>query len=145
MCVPTTSGTGAEVTPFAVVLDDTAEDGTQVMYHVADYALTPEMAIVDPQLAESMPRGLTASTGLETLANGLESLVSNYHTDYTTGLSMQVRAPPPAGPVGRRRPILGPPPAASAAERASADTGRSSGQRPAPPSAGRGRWMVRWG
>ena len=88
VCIPTTSGTGAEVTPFAVITDDT--DPTHIRkYPIADYALTPEMAIVDPQLATSMPRGLTASTGLDALTHALESYVSVFNTDYTSGLSLQ--------------------------------------------------------
>mmetsp|Transcript_27735 Transcript_27735/g.38331 ORF Transcript_27735/g.38331 Transcript_27735/m.38331 type:complete len:998 (+) Transcript_27735:158-3151(+) len=87
VCIPTTSGTGAEVTPFAVITDDT--DTIVRKYPIADYALTPEMAIVDPQLAASMPKSLTAGTGLDALTHALESYVSVLSTDYTQGLSLQ--------------------------------------------------------
>ena len=90
IAIPTTSGTGAEVTPFAVITDDTNPAALR-KYPIADYALTPEMAIIDPQLASSMPRGLTASTGLDALTHALESYVSVFCTDYTAGLSLQVR------------------------------------------------------
>jgi len=87
VCIPTTSGTGAEVTPFAVVTDDT----TPLLrkYPIADYALTPDMAIIDPQLSSTMPRGLTAHTGLDALTHALESFVSVFCTDYTAGMSLQ--------------------------------------------------------
>jgi acetaldehyde dehydrogenase/alcohol dehydrogenase len=85
ICVPTTSGTGSEVTPFAVVTDQ----NTGVKYPLADYALTPSMAIVDPQLVMSMPKKLTAYGGVDALTHALESYVSVCATDYTRALSKE--------------------------------------------------------
>jgi acetaldehyde dehydrogenase/alcohol dehydrogenase len=87
VCIPTTSGTGAEVTPFAVITDDSG--GQLRKYPIADYALTPNMAIVDPQLTKTMPRGLTAMTGMDALTHALESHVSICSTDYTRTMSLQ--------------------------------------------------------
>ncbi|XRA96273.1 aldehyde-alcohol dehydrogenase [Pycnococcus provasolii] len=84
ICIPTTSGTGAEVTPFAVI---TSDDG--VKYPLTSYALVPDIAIVDPSLAMSQPKRLAAYTGLDALTHALESLVSTYASDYTIPLSMQ--------------------------------------------------------
>jgi acetaldehyde dehydrogenase / alcohol dehydrogenase len=72
VAIPTTSGTGSEVTPFAVVTDDRAG----VKYPLADYALTPNMAIADPELVLNMPRKLTAYGGIDALTHALESYVS---------------------------------------------------------------------
>lgn len=85
VCVPTTSGTGSEVTPFAVVTDE----ATGIKYPLADYALTPHMAIVDPQLVVNMPRSLTAFGGIDALVHALESYVSIFATDFTKGLSRE--------------------------------------------------------
>ncbi|KAI7843832.1 hypothetical protein COHA_002730 [Chlorella ohadii] len=85
VCVPTTSGTGSEVTPFAVVTDER----TGIKYPLADYALTPNMAIVDPQLVLNMPKSLTAFGGIDALVHALESYVSIMATDYTRGLSRE--------------------------------------------------------
>eukprot|EP00887_Chlorella_sp_A99_P006632 scaffold3.g6632.t1 len=85
ICIPTTSGTGSEVTPFAVVTDEK----TGQKYPLADYSLTPHMAIVDPQLVINMPKGLTAYGGVDALVHALESYVSVFATDYTKGLSAQ--------------------------------------------------------
>lgn len=85
VCIPTTSGTGSEVTPFSVVTDDA--DGAK--YPLADYALTPNMAIVDPQLVLGMPKKLTAWGGVDALTHALESYVSVMATDYTKGLSKE--------------------------------------------------------
>lgn len=82
VCIPTTSGTGAEMTPFAVI---TGDDGHK--YPIADYMLTPDMAIVDPQLAAGMPKTLTAYTGYDVLTHAVESHVSVMATDYTMALS----------------------------------------------------------
>jgi len=85
ICIPTTSGTGSEVTPFSVVTDE--RDGTK--YPLADYALTPTMAIVDPQLTINMPKKLTSWGGVDALTHALESYVSIFATDYTKGLSKE--------------------------------------------------------
>ncbi|KAL4451627.1 hypothetical protein ABPG75_007289 [Micractinium tetrahymenae] len=88
VCVPTTSGTGSEVTPFAVVTDDR----TGQKYPLADYALTPTMAIVDTHLVLDMPKRLTAYSGLDTLTHALESYVSIFATSYTRGQSKEAAA-----------------------------------------------------
>jgi acetaldehyde dehydrogenase/alcohol dehydrogenase len=85
LAIPTTSGTGSEVTPFAV-LTDTAR-GRKVT--LADYSLTPDVAIVDPQFVMSMPKGLTADTGIDCLTHALEAGVSNYASPYTDSNAMQ--------------------------------------------------------
>lgn len=85
VCIPTTSGTGSEVTPFSVVTDDK----TGQKYPLADYFLTPRMAIVDPQLVINMPKSLTAWGGIDALVHALESYVSVLATDYTKGLSRE--------------------------------------------------------
>jgi acetaldehyde dehydrogenase/alcohol dehydrogenase len=85
VAIPTTSGTGSEVTPFAVVTDD--ENG--VKYPIADYELTPDMAIVDAQLVMSMPKKLTAYGGLDALVHALEAIVSVAATDYTNGMALE--------------------------------------------------------
>jgi len=85
ICIPTTSGTGSEVTPFSVVTDQV----TGAKYPLADYALTPSMAIIDPDLVNHMPKSLTANGGIDAVTHALESYVSAYATDYTRGLSLQ--------------------------------------------------------
>lgn len=85
ICIPTTSGTGSEVTPFAVVTDDRVG----VKYPLADYALTPNVAIVDPALTLHMPRSLTAFGGIDALTHALESYVSIMASDFTDGLALQ--------------------------------------------------------
>lgn len=85
VCIPTTSGTGSEVTPFAVITDSE----THVKYPLADYALTPDVAIVDPQFVLSVPGGVTADTGMDVLTHAIESYVSVMASDYTRGLSLQ--------------------------------------------------------
>ena len=85
VCVPTTSGTGAEVTPFAVITDSE----THVKYPLADYALTPDVAIIDPQFVLSVPRSISADTGMDVLTHALESYVSVMASDYTRGLSLE--------------------------------------------------------
>jgi acetaldehyde dehydrogenase/alcohol dehydrogenase len=84
VCVPTTSGTGSEVTPFSVVTDEK----TGIKYPLADYALTPHMAIVDPRLVLHMPKTLTAYGGIDAITHAIESYVSVLATDYTRGLSL---------------------------------------------------------
>ena len=85
ICIPTTSGTGSEVTPFAVITDSE----THVKYPLADYALTPDVAIVDPQFVMSVPASVTADTGMDVLTHAIESYVSVMASDYTRGLSLQ--------------------------------------------------------
>ncbi len=85
VAISTTSGTGSEVTPFAVLSDK--ERGRKVT--LADYSLTPDVAIVDPQFVMSMPRGLTADTGIDCLTHALEAAVSIYASPYTDSNAMQ--------------------------------------------------------
>lgn len=85
VAIPTTSGTGSEVTPFAVVTDDR----TGIKYPLADYALTPNMAIVDAELAKNIPKKLTAYGGIDALTHALEAYVSVCSTEFTNGLSLE--------------------------------------------------------
>jgi acetaldehyde dehydrogenase/alcohol dehydrogenase len=85
IAIPTTSGTGSEVTPFAVLIDK--DRGCKIT--LADYSLTPDVAIVDPQFVMSMPKALTADTGIDCLTHGLEAAVSNYASPYTDANAMQ--------------------------------------------------------
>lgn len=85
IAISTTSGTGSEVTPFAVLTDK--EQSRKVT--LADYSLTPDVAIVDPQFVMSMPKGLTADTGVDCLTHALEAGVSNYASPYTDSNAMQ--------------------------------------------------------
>ena len=85
VAIPTTSGTGSEVTPFSIITDD-AEG---VKYAVADYAFTPNMAIVDADLVQSMPKGLCAASGIDVLTHAIESYVSSMATEYTRSSSVE--------------------------------------------------------
>jgi len=85
VAISTTSGTGSEVTPFAVLTDK--ERGRKVT--LVDYSLSPDVAIVDPQFVMSMPRGLTADTGIDCLTHALEAAVSIYASPYTDSNAMQ--------------------------------------------------------
>lgn len=85
VCIPTTSGTGSEVTPFAVITDSE----TGVKYPIADYSITPSVAIVDPQFTYSLPKSMIAYTGMDVLTHAFESYVSAMASDYTRGLSLQ--------------------------------------------------------
>jgi acetaldehyde dehydrogenase / alcohol dehydrogenase len=85
IAIPTTSGTGSEVTPFAVLIDK--ERGRKVT--LADYSLSPDVAIVDPQFVMSMPKGLTADTGIDCLTHALEAGVSIHASPYTDSNAMQ--------------------------------------------------------
>jgi acetaldehyde dehydrogenase/alcohol dehydrogenase len=85
VAIPTTSGTGSEVTPFAVVTDEK----TGIKYPLADYALTPNMAIVDPELVLQMPKRLTAYGGIDALTHALEAYVSVLATEFTEGLALE--------------------------------------------------------
>ena len=85
IAIPTSAGTGSEVTPFAVITDEK----TGVKYPLADYELMPNMAIVDTDLHMSAPRGLTAASGIDAVTHALEAYVSMLATDYTDGLALQ--------------------------------------------------------
>ncbi|MGA2960961.1 MAG: bifunctional acetaldehyde-CoA/alcohol dehydrogenase [Candidatus Korobacteraceae bacterium] len=85
IAISTTSGTGSEVTPFAVLTDK--ERGRKVT--LADYSLTPDVAIIDPQFVMSMPKGLTADTGVDCLTHALEAAVSLYASPYSDPNAMQ--------------------------------------------------------
>jgi acetaldehyde dehydrogenase/alcohol dehydrogenase len=85
VCIPTTSGTGAEVTPFAVITD--TETGRK--YPLADYALTPTVAIIDPILTAGMPAKLAADSGFDALTHATEAYVSVYANDFTDGMALQ--------------------------------------------------------
>ena len=85
VCIPTTSGTGSEVTPFAVITDSE----TGVKYPIADYSITPSVAIVDPQFTYTLPKSMVAYTGMDVLTHAFESYVSAMASDYTRGLSLQ--------------------------------------------------------
>ena len=83
VAIPTTSGTGSEVTSFAVISDKKINK----KYPLADYELTPDVAIVDPDLVMSLPKSITADTGMDVLTHAIEAYVSNMASDYTDGLS----------------------------------------------------------
>ena len=83
VAIPTTSGTGSEVTSFAVITDKEKNK----KYPLADYELTPDVAIVDPDLVKSLPKSVTADTGMDVLTHALEAYVSNMASDYTDGLA----------------------------------------------------------
>jgi len=86
VAIPTTSGTGSEVTAFSVITD---RKNGNIKYPLADYALRPDVAIIDPQFVLSLPKAATADTGLDVLTHALEAYVSNMASDYTDGLSLQ--------------------------------------------------------
>ena len=85
VAIPTTSGTGSEVTPFAVVTDD----ATGKKYPIADYSLTPDMAIIDPELVMNMPKRLTAYGGIDALTHALEAMVSVLSTEFTNSMALE--------------------------------------------------------
>ena len=85
VAIPTTSGTGSEVTPFAIITDDE----TQVKYAIADYALTPNMAIVDPNFVDGMPKGLTSASGIDALVHAIEAYVSCMATNFTNSNALE--------------------------------------------------------
>ncbi|MFI3114981.1 MAG: bifunctional acetaldehyde-CoA/alcohol dehydrogenase [Clostridia bacterium] len=85
IAIPTTAGTGSEVTPFAVITDET----TGVKYPLADYELMPDMAIVDPYLMMDAPKGLTSASGIDAVTHALEAYASILATDYTDGLALR--------------------------------------------------------
>lgn len=85
IAIPTSAGTGSEVTPFAVITDEQ----TGVKYPLADYELMPKMAIVDVDLMMNMPKGLTSASGIDALTHAVEAYASMLATDYTNGLALQ--------------------------------------------------------
>ena len=85
VAIPTTSGTGSEVTPFAVISDKE----NNMKYPLTDYSLTPTIAIVDPSLVMTVPKKVTANTGMDVLTHALEAYVSTMGNDYTDGLALQ--------------------------------------------------------
>jgi len=85
VAIPTTAGTGSEVTPFAVITDEK----TGIKYPLADYELLPNMAIVDADLMMDMPKGLTAASGIDAMTHALEAYVSMMATDFTDGLALK--------------------------------------------------------
>ncbi|GGP15556.1 bifunctional acetaldehyde-CoA/alcohol dehydrogenase [Oceanobacillus neutriphilus] len=85
VAIPTTSGTGSEVTSFSVITDKE----TNTKYPLADYELTPDVAIIDPQFVMTVPKTVTADTGMDVLTHAIESYVSNMANDYTDGLAIK--------------------------------------------------------
>lgn len=85
IAIPTSAGTGSEVTPFAVITDEK----TGVKYPLADYELLPDMAIIDTDLHMSAPKGLTAASGIDAVSHALEAYASMMATDYTDGLALK--------------------------------------------------------
>ena len=85
VAIPTTAGTGSEVTPFAVITDET----TGVKYPLADYELLPKMSIVDADMMMNAPKGLTAASGIDAVTHALEAYASMMATDYTDGLALR--------------------------------------------------------
>ncbi len=85
VCIPTTSGTGSEVTPFAVITDKE----TQIKYPLTDYSLTPTVAIIDPAFTMSLPASITANTGMDVLTHAVEAYVSVMATDFTDALALK--------------------------------------------------------
>ncbi len=85
IAIPTSAGTGSEVTPFAVITDES----TGVKYPLADYELLPDMAIIDTDFHMSAPKGLTAASGIDAVTHALEAYASMLATDYTDGLALK--------------------------------------------------------
>lgn len=85
VCIPTTSGTGSEVTPFAVITDTKS----MKKYPLADYQLTPDVAIIDPELCKTLPSTIAADTGMDVLTHAIEAYVSILANDFTDGLALK--------------------------------------------------------
>ena len=85
VCIPTTSGTGSETTPFAVITDNE----TGVKYPLADYAFMPKMAIVDPDFVMTMPKGLAAASGIDAVSHAIEAYGSTMATPFTDSLALE--------------------------------------------------------
>lgn len=85
VAIPTTSGTGSEVTPFTIITDEK----TDTKYAITDYALTPDMAIVDPEFVLGMPKSLTAFSGLDVLTHAIEAYTSVFSTNFTEGQALE--------------------------------------------------------
>jgi acetaldehyde dehydrogenase/alcohol dehydrogenase len=85
ICVPTSAGTGSEVTPFAIITDEK----TGIKYPLADYELMPKMAIVDADMMMDAPKGLTSASGIDAVSHNLEALVSVMATDFTDGIAIE--------------------------------------------------------
>ncbi len=85
VAIPTTAGTGSEVTPFAVITDEQ----TGIKYPLADYELTPDMAIIDTELMMNMPKGLTAASGIDALTHAIEAYVSVLASEFTNGQALE--------------------------------------------------------
>lgn len=109
VCIPTTSGTGSEVTPFAVITDDAMGATRGTKYPLVDYFMTPDIAIVDPQLAYSQPKSLLAPAAYDAMSHAVESLFSVMASEFTIPLSLQaaglINAHLPSGLRGERRSI----------------------------------------
>lgn len=86
VAIPTTSGTGSEVTAFSVITD---KQNGNIKYPLADYELTPDVAIIDPQFARTMPKSIVADTGIDVLTHAIEAYVSVLASDYTDGLAVK--------------------------------------------------------
>ena len=85
VAIPTTSGTGSEVTPFTIITDEK----TDTKYAITDYALTPDMAIIDPEFVLGMPKSLTAFSGLDVLTHAIEAYTSVFSTNFTEGQALE--------------------------------------------------------
>lgn len=85
VAIPTTSGTGSETTPFSII----TEDSSHIKYAIADYALTPTVAIIDPDFVDNMPKGLTVTSGIDTLVHTIEAYVSVMATDFTDSYAVE--------------------------------------------------------
>ncbi len=86
VAIPTTSGTGSEVTSFSVITD---KKNGNIKYPLADYELTPDVAIIDPQFTDTLPKSIVADTGLDVLTHAIEAYVSVMASDYTNGLAIK--------------------------------------------------------
>lgn len=85
IAIPTTAGTGSEVTPFAVITDES----TGTKYPLADYELLPKMSIIDADLMMNIPKGLTSASGIDALTHALEAIASMLATEYTNGIALE--------------------------------------------------------